>query len=1133
MPNVFRGLWFVLILSFILTQSCQKSQEDYETETNTDKLFTLLSPESTGVDFQNPVKETKSQNHLTNDMLISGAGVTIADINNDDLPDIYFTGNQVTDKLFLNLGGLKFKDITKSAGIKLDKIWSSGATFADVNHDGFADLYVCKYVQEKSQLGKNLLYINNGDLTFTEKAAEYGLADRGFSVHATFFDFDMDGYLDVYLINQPPSLGNRKGNKITLTRIKSLLYTDKIYKNVNGESFFDATNWAGVQNLAFGLSATVGDFNNDLMPDIYVANDYEKPDHLYINVGNGKYRNTVNQSIKHMSNFSMGTDIADFDNDGFLDLVVVDMVAEDHKRIKTNMGGMDPEAFWDIVNKGWHYQYMFNTLQKNNGNGTFSEIAHLAGVSNTDWSWSALFADFDNDGWKDLFVTNGVKRAMRNSDLDQKYSAMFDSLEIVAQKAGKNLWDVMDIMKFVEMAPIEKMKNYIYKNNGDLTFSKKTDEWGLDIPTLSFGAAYADLDLDGDLELIVNNTDDYAHVYRNNTIEKGIGNYLKVKVVNEHQSPAYGAKVKLYQNGEFWQLQELTNTRGYKSKSEDIAHFGLGNIEVVDKIEIIWPDGKKLFKNNVKANQYLRINPSEAALPETTKKKIQKLFTEVSRNLNIEYLHKENKYDDYSKEILLPHKMSNFGPGLATGDVTGDGLQDFYVGGASGFPGTLFIQKDDGTFDKSVQEVFEDGKFYEDLGAEFFDADSDSDLDLYVVSGGNEFKVGAKELQDRLYTNDGKGNFSISTNSLPKMYTSGSRVYPGDYDDDNDLDLFVGGRLVPGKYPFPAKSYILRNDGGKFTDVTHEIAEELEEAGLVTSAVWSDFSGDGKLDLAIVGEWMPITVFEQVNDKFINKTLESGLGNTSGWYYSIISKDFDKDGDKDFIVGNLGLNYKYKASEEEPFEVYATDFDNNGDLDIVLGYHEDGQVYPLRGKSCSSQQLPGLKEKFPTFEAFADANLGDVYGDDLDEALHYKATTFASGYIENLGNGTFTVHKLPNEAQLSSINSIIADDFNNDGNLDLLMSGNLYPAEIETPRNDANMGMYLIGDGHGNFASVPLWQSGFFAPHDAKDMKMITLGKGLNKRKVILVANNQGWMQAIEYNPDALKSEKNKILSMQ
>lgn len=1110
--KLIQALLFVVIL---YACSPHSTSEDYQPEK--EKLFTLLAPKQTGVKFQNPVKEDRKSNHLINDMLISGAGVTVGDINNDGLPDLFFTGNQVQDRLYLNKGKLRFEDITEKAGILAEKIWSSGATMADVNGDGHLDIYVCKYVFGKEQLSENLLYINNGDLTFTEKAKEYRLADRGFAVQATFFDFDLDGLLDLYLVNQPPSTGNRRGNKITLSRLRSRLYTDKILKNNGDGTFFDATNWCGVENLAFGLSATVADFDNNNMPDIYVANDYEKPDHLYLNKGSGQFRNATNHSLKHISNFSMGADVADFDNDGYLDIMVVDMVPEDHKRIKTNMGGMQPEDFWEIVNKGWHFQYMFNTLQRNNGNGTFSEIGQLAGVSSTDWSWAPLFADFDNDGWKDLFITNGVKRAMRNSDLSNRYNQILDSLELVAKTQGKSLDEVVDLMKLVEMAPTEKLSNYAFKNNGDLTFSKKAKEWGLDLPSLSFGSAYADLDLDGDIDLIVNNTDEYAHIYRNNASEKGLANYLRIQIVDEKGMPAYGARAKIYKDDEFWQMAELTNTRGYKSKSEDILHFGLSNQQIVDKIEITYQEGGTVILEKIMANQVIKVDPDMRKNIITASTQENKLFRDVTRALQLDYVHHENEYNDYDHEILLPHKMSNFGPGLAVGDVNGDGLEDVYIGGAAGFAGKLFLQQKNRSFQPTQFELWEKEKAYEDLDALLFDVDQDQDLDLYVVSGGNEFEVNSSELEDRLYINNGQGIFQRNRQSLPMIRTSGSCVKAADYDEDGDLDLFIGGRVVPGKYPIPANSHLLQNNGGRFVEVTDVKAPMLRELGLVTAAEWTDFSGDGRLDLVIVGEWMPIKMLENKGGNFVDITEHSGLSDKTGWYYGITTGDFDQDGDQDLVVGNLGLNYKYKASSEEPFEVYSHDFDQNGHLDIVLGYHEHGEIYPLRGRSCSSQQMPQLAVDFPTFESFGEANLRDVYGEGLDQALHYQATTFASAYIENLGDGSFKFQPLPNEAQFSSVNNIIAEDFNADGHLDLLISGNLYPVEIETPRNDAGMGLYLTGNGKGQFEPIPTIESGFFAPHDAKDMTIIEVAGA----KVILVANNQNRLQAIKHEAAA------------
>ncbi len=1124
--------------------SCQSPPEEI---IDTGKLFSFVPASYSGVTFQNSLTENYQYNHMVNEMFITGAGVAVGDINNDSLPDLFFTGNQVQDRLYLNQGGFRFKDITAEAGILEEVIWSSGATFGDVNGDGNMDIYVCKFDYLQGKFARNLLYVNSGDLTFSEQASVYGLDSEGFSIQSSFLDYNNDGLIDLFLVNQLPSSGYTIGHQIPKAELDDFQsLSSQLFRNMGDGTFFDVTDSAGIRYVAKGLSASVGDFNNDGRPDVYQANDYERPDRYYLNQGNGRFENHIDQAIKHMSNYSMGSDVADFDNDGFLDVMVADMVAEDHFRIKTNMGGMDPQAFWEAVDQGYHYQYMFNTLQRNNGNGTFSEVAHLAGVSNTDWSWSPLFGDFDNDGWKDLLITNGIRRAMRNSDYVARRDRTFDSLKNAARATGKNFYEMLDIMAIIRLAKEEKMPNYIFKNNGDLTFTKKTQEWGLDLPSLSNGAAYADFDLDGDLDLVMNNIDDYAHIYRNNAIEKSYGNFLRVMVMNDQGSPAYGARVKLYQAGEFWQMHELSNARGYESKSEDILHFGLGPVERIDRLELIWPNGEISIQENVQANQVLKIVQAQGEEVTNDEKELARtnnldrstsalLFHEVTQELGIDYTHRENEYDDYIKEVLLPHKMSNFGPGLAVGDVNDDGLEDFYVGGASGYAGILFTQNTGLKFTRSNQGTWENNKVHEDLGAEFFDADQDGDLDLYVVSGGNEFEPGAAELQDRLYLNNGKGFFKSTTNALPKMYTSGSKVVPADYDQDGDFDLFVGGRLVPGKYPWPARSYILRNDtplqgACTFTDVTSQIAPSLLEAGLVTSAVWSDFNGDSDLDLAIVGEWMAVTLLENRQGTFYDVTTDVGLENTTGWYYSIASRDFDNDGDYDFVVGNLGLNYKYKASEQEPFEVYSGDFDDNGSLDIVLGYHEHGELVPLRGKECSTEQLPLLAGKFPSYESFGSANLHDVYGAGLDEALNYKASTFASGYIENLADGTFKMHNLPNLAQVSSVNNILTQDFNLDGHSDLLISGNLFSVEVETPRNDAGIGLYLTGDGHGNFTPVPPSRSGFLAAFDAKDMKRITLGKGKNKSLVILVANNQGRLQAIKYDPRVLESGVNEVL---
>ncbi len=1107
-----KKIYGILILAVLSTNSCTKNAPPILSES--DKHFSLISSNHTGITFSNTLIETKDENHLINENFVNGAGVAIGDINNDGLPDIYFSGNQVKDKLYLNKGHLTFEDISLKSGINNINSWSTGVTFADVNADGYQDIYVCKNVNQKKGNSSNLLYINNGDLSFTESAQAYRINDPGHSIQANFFDFNKDGWVDLYLVNQPPGYGNRSSGQTPL-KYANPRFSDKLFLNLGAnKGFVEISHMAGTKNLAHGLSASIGDINNDSWPDIYITNDYDKPDYLYVNNGNRTFKNTTNESFKHISNFSMGSDIADFDNDGHLDIMVVDMVAEDHKRIKTNMGGMNPEDFWAIVDRGWHYQYMFNTLQKNNGNNTFSDLAQIAGVSNTDWSWGPLIADFDNDGLKDIFVTNGIKRNMRYSDVNNKYEIILDSIEIEAKKQNKRFQDVVNVLALAQMAPEDKLNNYIYKNKGNLTFENKIEDWGFDLPTLSNGACYADLDLDGDLDIVINNIDKEAFIYRNNTAERNIGNYIRFKLKPKNNANIYGARVNLYKNDSLWQMVELSNNRGYMSKSEDIAHFGIGDANQVEKAEIKWPNGATTLLENVKGNQTILVSSRNITANQSAfkEKKTTPIFKDIIQDTKLLHKHKENVYNDYLKEVLLPHKMSQFGPHLSVGDVNNDNLEDFFIGGSAGYSGVLFLQKEDGTFLEKKDGAWTQDKEAEDAGSTFLDVDNDGDLDLFVTSGGNEFPENHRLFQDRLYINNGLGTFKKDKTRVPKYHISSSVVKQADYDNDGDVDLFIGGRLTAQKYPHPANSKLLENRNGSFIDVTNTIIPDLNKLGLTTSATWTDINNDTFLDLVVTGEWMPIIIFINKNGSFVRKEFE-GLKNTEGWYFHVTSADMDKDGDNDLIVGNLGLNYKYKASKDHPFQVHSYDFDQNGSNDIVLSYYDHGQVYPVRGRSCSLEQIPSLEKKFPSFESFGNSNLKDIYGDNLDNALHFKAHDFASYYIENIEGEDFKLHKLPQSAQISSINAIIADDFDHDGNNDIIISGNLYGSEIETPRNDAGIGLYLKGDGNGKFKSIPVTGSGFYAPHNAKSMVKIKV----NKSNAIIIGNNNDSLQVFKY----------------
>ena len=1080
------------------------------------KIFTLLSPEETGISFSNDVVDLKDKNILLYSNYYGGAGVGIADFNNDGLQDIFFGGNLVGDQLYLNKGNLTFENITQKAGILDNGGWSSGVVLADVNGDGYTDIYVCRELYDDDQeLRKNKLYINNGDLTFSEQSAKFGVDDNARTRHATFFDYNNDGFLDLFLLNQPPNPGSYSKFFGVKNLKKDLRYASKLYKNVNNTHFVDVSKEAGVLRTSNANSVSAGDFNNDGFTDLYIANDFFLPDFFYLNNQDGTFTNVANTALNHMSYFSMGVDAADINNDGLLDIMVADMAAEDNVRLKSNMSGMNPKTFWKVVNNGGHYQYMFNTLQLNNGNGTYSEIAELSNIASTDWSWSNLIADFDNDGLKDIYVTNGLLRDIRNTDANKKLA---DYVVDVANTFVKNnpnagdvsIWDILDLEETVNILPSEKLKNYAFKNNGDYTFSKVMDDWGLDQKTFSNGAAYADLDNDGDLEIVVNNINEKAFVYKNNTIENAKHNYLRFQLLDIGNKSTLGTKVTLFY-GDQKQFVETTNVRGIYSTSETIVHFGLGKLSEVSKVTVDWPNGKQTVLNNVKANQEITLLMNEETVTKPIKEEnLKTIFQDITRLQKLKHRHRENVYDDFEDQVLLPHKLSQFGPALAVGDINGDSLLDVYIGAAKGQTAALYVQNTLGSFTEAQQQSFANDSSTEDVDAIFLDVDNDGDQDLYVVSGGYEYQQGAKEYTDRLYINDGKGNFIKSTEvKLPSV--SGACVIPNDFDQDGDLDLFVGGRLTPKSYPEPTSSYILENKNGKLVDVTLQIAPQLLNIGMVTDGVWDDYDGDGDSDLVLVGEWMPITVLEN-NGKNFKKVNLPGLEQSSGWWFSIEKGDFDNDGDTDFVAGNLGLNYKYKTSIDAPFDVYYENFDENGSNDIVLGYYNYGKHYPLRGFSCSAQQIPQLKQTIKKYDLFASLDINEVYGNDnLQEALHYETQTFANSYIENLGQGRFKIVPLPNRAQFSNVNDMLIKDFNTDGNLDVLLAGNLFVSEIETMRNDAGTGVLLYGNGKGEFHPETVMNSGFFTNKDVRKMKIV------ENQNLILIANNNDKLQVFKY----------------
>ncbi len=1103
------------VLSFIFLTVLVFSCDDRKT---TGPLFSKLDPVETGIDFKNALTETHKYNYFTYPYMYLGGGVSIGDVNNDGLEDIFFTGNMVPNKLYLNKGDFKFEDISESAGIIGDERWYSGTTFVDINQDGFLDIY-CS-VSGKNPPHNNVLFVNNQDNTFTEKAADYGIDCDGISMQSIFFDYDKDGDLDLYVANYPPtSFVAPVEYYAYMLENHELKDSDRLYRNDGGQ-FIDVTATAGVSNFGLSLGVVVSDVNNDGYQDIFVSNDFNAPDFLYINNQDGTFTNQINTSLQQTAFFGMGADIADFNNDGFMDIFQLDMSAEDNFRSKANMSSMDPDAFYSSVNYGLHHQYMQNSLQMSNGNGAselplFSNVSRLAGVSSTDWSWGGLLADFDNDGWKDLFVTNGIRRDVNNKDFYAKYRQFFDELEKAPESENKE--EEVELLKYLEELPSEKLSNYAFQNNQNLTFSRKTEEWGFDEKTFSNGVAYSDLDNDGDLDLVINNLEDTSSIYRNNA-EAFDNNQLTLELTGTGEILPNGSKVSLY-TSEGLQVQEYNTVRGYLSSVTPLLHFGLGPAEQVDSILVEWSNGSISKLMDVKANQRLRVDYSESkADTKSVRTSLveQKLFQSLdTTNL---FRHHENPFDDFVKEILLPHKNSTLGPGLASGDLNGDGMDDYIVGGSIGQSPTVYIQNEEGDFQELAIPDLKKDKYYEDLGIVIFDADQDGDQDFYIASGGNEFDVNSLGYQNRFYENLGSNQFRRLKEALPDIRTSGLDVTANDYDHDGDLDLFVGGRLIPKKYPYPADSYILENvstkSGAKFVDATEEVLPDLKSLGLVTASSWIDFDNDGWEDLVIVGEWMPIKFYKNNKGVFQDVTDELYAGKSNGWWFDIQKGDFDNDGDEDLIVGNLGKNYKYQASEEAPFKIYLNDFDENETSDIVLSYKKGDTEFPVRGRQCSSQQMPAIKKKFKDYNSFASANLKQIYTTEmLENSLSYEITSFASVYLENQ-NGKFVSKPLPQLAQLSSINKFVIDDFNSDGNLDVVLAGNLYNAEVETPRADASFGLYLQGDGKGNFDAIPMMESGLKIVGDVRDMELLSIKGG----KHILAAKNNDRLQLIKVN---------------
>ena len=1080
--------------------------------------FRKVPTEKSGVHFNNQIQDNKYLSFLTFEYIYNGGGVGIGDLNQDGLADIYLCGNMVRDRLFFNQGGMKFKDVTIQSGIENRGGWSSGVSIVDINKDGYLDIYVCKTLYDDSaEIRENELYINQGDGTFTEEASKYGLNNPWRTQQAVFFDYDLDDDLDVFIVNQPPNPG-------ILSPLHGYDWLDpkfgcQLFQNNN--NFFDeVTTDANVSSRGYALGASVADINNDGWLDLFVATDYDGPDLLYMNQKDGTFENTINQSMMHISTYSMGVDINDINNDGLMDILVLDMSAEDNYRTKANMSGMDPSKFWSVVNAGGHYQYMYNMIHLNQGVNDnnlaiFSEVGQAMGLPSTDWSWSPLIADFDLDGYKDIFVSNGIVKDLRYTDALKKTEEYVR--ELVAKENNSvdhlsQIIDKVDLQKISSFFPSTKMKNYVFRNEEGISFGNKTNSWGMIDSTFSTGAAVGDLDNDGDLDLVLNNVNDPALIYENLANPEKT-NFIKINFVKDGK-PHYpiGLKVTIYTD-DLRQVQNFNIVKGFYSSSESTIHFGTGNYDMIDSVEIEFPQKKLAKLYEVKANRTWDVDVNTLDIVDNKLDKAPFPFL-IDHN-PIPFRHQENEYDDFEREVLLPHTLSNLGPALAVADVNGDGFNDVFIGGAKGQSGCLFYQTEDGHFEKTANQF---QSKHEDVGAIFFDANNDGFQDLYVVSGGNESSGLDDYYQDNLYINNGDGVFSIRTEALPIITVSGSVAKVSDVDQDGDLDLIIGGRLVPGEYPKPASSLLLFNrfeETGqlKFEDLTLSHAPEFIELGLVTDIGLSDLDEDGDDDLLVVGMWMSPTIFMNSNATFERVECDD-LDDLTGWWYTITEHDLDQDGDLDFVLGNLGLNYKYKASADEPFSVYYDDFDGNGKGDIVLSYYNFGKAFPLRGRSCSSQQIPKLATEFPSYNIFASSTIDEVYGEiNLENALQYHATTFESILLEHQDGHKFQKHILPVEAQWSNNNDFWVGDLDQDGRKEIIGVQNMFGSEVETPRNDAGKGLLMQAtELPFEFYCVPPSESGLFLSEEIKSILPID-----DSRTKFVLGVNNSYPKIIEY----------------